>query len=563
MNLYDYMQLAAYFIITVGLAYFFGKYMTNIYFGKKTLLHYCFGRIEYSIYKLLNIDAEKEMNWKEYASALILFNIIGFIVLFFILFFQNYLPLNPQKLNGLSWHLAFNTAVSFMTNTNWQSYSGESALSYLSQAVGLTVQNFLSAATGLAVLAALIKGLTRMTAQTIGNFWNDLTKSVLYILLPVSIIIAVTLVSCGVIQNFKPYITAKTLEGAEQIIPMGPAASQVAIKQIGTNGGGFFGVNSAHPFENPTPLSNFIQMFSILFIPFACVFMFGRMLKKTKHGYAIFSAMLTILLIGLSIQLYFEFQSNPVFHLNKAMEGKETRFGIMNSVLWSNITTCASNGSVNSMHDSFSPVAGMIAMLNMMLGEVVFGGVGAGLYGMVMFVILTVFLTGLMVGRTPEYLNKKIEKKEILMSAIAVIAPSAILLFFTAIAVSTFVGTATLNNKGPHGLSEILYAFTSAANNNGSAFAGLGVDNQFYNILLGIAMLIGRFAVIIPVLVIAGSMAAKKNRAESTGTFRTDTTIFVFLLISVILIVGALTFFPALTLGPICEHILLQRGICF
>ena len=429
--------------------------------------------------------------------------------------------------------------------------------------IGLTVQNFVSAATGIAVLLALIRGLARKTTDQLGNFWTDLTRTTLYVLLPLSILFSVVLVGQGVVQNFKTYDTVQTIQGATQVIPLGPAASQIAIKQLGTNGGGFFNANSAHPFENPTPFSNFLEMLALLLIPAALTFTYGKMVGSTRQGWTIFTAMLILLVIGLSISLYAEYSTNPIFGNLPLMEGKETRFGITNSVLWSTSTTAVSNGSVNSMHDSLSPLAGMVAMINLMLGEIIFGGVGSGLYGMVIFIILTVFIAGLMVGRTPEYLGKKIQKFEVQMAILAVLAPNVVILLFAAWASVSTQGLSSLNNAGPHGLSEILYAFSSAAGNNGSAFAGLNANTVFYNLTLGIGMLIGRFGIIIPVMAIAGSMAKKKITPSSAGTFHTDNWLFIGLLIAVILIVGGLTHFPALSFGPIIEHLLMNNGITF
>jgi K+-transporting ATPase ATPase A chain len=446
-----------------------------------------------------------------------------------------------------------------MTNTNWQGYAGETTLSYFVQMLGLTVQNFVSAATGIAVLLALIRGLSRKTTTNLGNFWTDLTRSTIYVLLPLSILFAIVLVGQGVVQNFKPYETVQTLQGVKQVIPMGPAASQIAIKQIGTNGGGFFNANSAHPFENPTPFSNFLEMLFLVLIPAALTYTYGKMVGSVRHGWIIFSVMLILLVTGLSISLYAEYASNPIFGHLPLMEGKEMRLGITNSVLWSTTTTAVSNGSVNAMHDSLSPIAGMIAMINLMLGEIIFGGVGAGLYGIVIFVILTVFIAGLMVGRSPEYLGKKVEAFEVQMAIIAVLSPNIVILIFSAWASVSQVGLSSLNNGGPHGFSEILYAYSSAAGNNGSAFAGLNANTIFYNLTLGIGMLIGRFGVIIPVLAIAGNMAQKKITPPSAGTFHTDNWLFVGLLIAVILIVGGLTHFPALALGPIMEHLLMMK----
>ncbi|MDP4202158.1 MAG: potassium-transporting ATPase subunit KdpA [Bacteroidota bacterium] len=558
-----FIQLALFFGALILLTPVLGKYIKKVIGGEKHLLTPVFGWLERLIYRFCGVDPQQEMNWKQYLFALLWFNFFGFVVVFALQMAQAWLPLNPAKVPNTSWHLALNTAISFVTNTNWQSYSGESTMSYLTQMAALGVQNFLSAATGLAVLIALMKGLIKNTKQQLGNFWVDLTRSVVYILLPLSIIFAVVLVSQGVVQTFSSYTDATTLEGVKQVIPLGPAASQIAIKQLGTNGGGFFGVNSAHPFENPTPFSNFLEMLALLLISAALTYTYGLFIGSKKQGWTLFGAMLIILCVGLGVSLYAEYAANPALHITGSMEGKETRFGIVNSIIWSTSTTVASNGSVNAMHDSLSPLAGLVAMFNIMLGEVVFGGVGSGLYGMIAFVILTVFIAGLMVGRTPEYLGKKIESFEVRMALIAVLAPAVCILAFTAIAVSTHAGLAGLNNKGPHGLSEILYAFTSACGNNGSAFAGLTTNTPFYNVLLSICMLVGRFGVIIPMMAIAGSMAGKKITPVSSGTFHTDNGMFLILLISVIIIVGGLTFFPALSLGPILEHLLMQAGMTF
>jgi K+-transporting ATPase ATPase A chain len=558
-----FIQLALFFGALILLTPVLGKFIKKVIGGEKHLLTPVFGWLERLIYRFCGVDPQQEMNWKQYLFALLWFNFFGFVVVFALQMTQAWLPLNPAKVPNISWHLALNTAISFVTNTNWQSYSGESTMSYLTQMAALGVQNFLSAATGLAVLIALMKGLIKNTKQQLGNFWVDLTRSIVYILLPLSILFAVVLVSQGVVQTFSSYTDATTLEGVKQVIPLGPAASQIAIKQLGTNGGGFFGVNSAHPFENPTPFSNFLEMLALLLIPAALTYTYGLFIGSKKQGWTLFGAMLIILCVGLSVSLYAEYAANPALHIAGSMEGKETRFGIVNSIIWSTSTTVASNGSVNAMHDSLSPLAGLVAMFNMMLGEVVFGGVGSGLYGMIAFVILTVFIAGLMVGRTPEYLGKKIESFEVRMALIAVLAPAVCILAFTAIAVSTHAGLAGLNNKGPHGLSEILYAFTSACGNNGSAFAGLTTNTPFYNVLLSICMLVGRFGVIIPMMAIAGSMAGKKITPVSSGTFHTDNGMFLILLISVIIIVGGLTFFPALSLGPILEHLLMQAGMTF
>jgi len=564
MTTQDIIQIILYFALLIGLTPILGSYMYKVFTGNKHIMLPVFGWLERITYKFTGANPDEETNWKSYTFGLLMFNLIGLVFLFLIQMVQAYLPMNPAHLSNVSWHSAFNTSVSFMTNTNWQGYAGETTLSYFVQMVGLTVQNFVSAATGIAVLIALIKGISRKTTDKLGSFWVDLTRSTLYILLPLSILFAIVLVGQGVVQNFKTYETVQTLQhGAQQIIPMGPAASQIAIKQLGTNGGGFFNANSAHPFENPTPFSNFLEMLAILLIPAALTYTYGKMVGSTRQGWTIFTAMLILFVAGLSISLYAEYSSNPIFGHLHLMEGKETRFGITNSILWANATTAASNGSVNAMHDSFSPLAGMVAMINLMLGEIIFGGVGAGLYGMVIFVILTVFIAGLMVGRTPEYLGKKIEAFEVQMALIAILAPNIVILIFSAWASVCSPGLSSLNNAGPHGLSEILYAYASAAGNNGSAFAGLNANTVFYNLTIGIGMLIGRFGVIIPVMAIAGSMAKKKITPPSAGTFHTDNWLFIGLLIAIIIIVGGLTHFPALSLGPIVEHLLMNSGTTF
>jgi len=563
MTALDVLQVILFLSLIIGLTPILGNYMYKVFSGEKHIMKPVFGWLEKLTYRFIGGDPDEETNWKTYLFGLLGFNLAGFVFLFLIQLFQAYLPLNPAHLDNVSGHSAFNTAVSFVTNTNWQGYAGETTLSYFVQMIGLTVQNFVSAATGIAVLLAVIRGISRKTTDKIGSFRTDLTRSIIYVLLPLSIVFAIVLTGQGVIQNFKTYETAQTLEGAQQIIPMGPAASQIAIKQLGTNGGGFFNSNSSHPFENPTPISNFLEMLSILLIPASLTFTYGKMVGSARQGWIVFYVMQILFVIGLSISLYAEYSANPVFGNLQLMEGKETRFGITNSVLWSTSTSAASNGSINSMHDSMSPLAGMVAMLNIMLGEVIFGGVGAGLYGMIIFIILTVFIAGLMVGRTPEYLGKKIEAFEVQMAIIAVLAPSAVILLFSAWASVSSYGLSSLNNPGPHGFSEILYAFSSAAGNNGSAFAGLNANTGFYNIALGLGMLIGRFGVIIPVLAIAGSMAEKKTIPPSAGTFHTDNWLFIGLLIAVILIVGGLTFFPALSLGPVIEHLLMKNGITF
>ena len=563
MNLQDIIQLLLFFFFLVGLTPVLGNYMFNVFSGKRHIMKPVFGWLERLACRLIGINAETETNWKTYLFGLMAFNLTGLVFLFLLQLLQAQLPLNPAQLGNVSWHSAFNTAISFVTNTNWQGYAGETTLSYLVQMTGLTVQNFVSAATGIAVFLAVTRGVSRKTTDKLGNFWIDLTRSTIYILLPLSILFAIVLAGQGVVQNFKPYETAHTLEGASQIIPMGPAASQIAIKQLGTNGGGFFNANSAHPFENPTPISNFLEMLLILLLPASLTYTYGKMVGSVRQGWTVFTVMLILLMAGLGISLYAEYSANPVFGHLPLMEGKETRFGITNSVLWSTSTSAASNGSVNAMHDSLSPLAGMVAMLNIMLGEVIFGGVGAGMYGMIIFIILTVFIAGLMVGRTPEYLGKKIEAFEVQMAIIAILVPSAVILLFLAWASVSSYGLSSLNNVGAHGFSEILYAYSSAAGNNGSAFAGLNANTAFYNLTLGIGMFIGRFGVIIPVLAIGGNLAGKKSIPPSAGTFHTDNWLFVGLLIAVIIIVGGLTFFPAISLGPVVEHLLMNNGITF
>ena len=563
MRLHEVVQVGLYFGLLILLTPLLGGYMARVFKGERTLLSPLLTPVETLLYRVSGVDPAAEMRWTTYAVALLAFNALGLVLLFAIQLLQGVLPLNPAGLPPVSVEVAFNTAVSFATNTNWQAYSGESTLSYFTQMVGLAVQNFVSAATGIAVLLALTRGLARRSASTLGNFWADMVRSTLYVLLPLSLLLAVVLIGQGVVQTFQPYVEATTLSGGSQIIPLGPAASQIAIKQLGTNGGGFFGINSAHPFENPTPLSNFLEMLSILLIPAALTYTYGVMVGSRRQGWTLFAAMMALMLLGLGVGLLAEYSPNPALDVTRMLEGKEMRFGITNSVLWATATTAASNGSVNAMHDSLMPLTGLIALLNMMLGEVIFGGVGAGLYGMLIFVILTVFIAGLMVGRTPEYLGKKIESREIKMAIIAVLAPNAVILLFTALASVTDAGLVSRSNGGPHGFSEMLYAFTSGAANNGSAFGGLNASTPFYAYLVGIAMIIGRFGIILPVLAIAGSMVGKKVTPPSPGTFATDNPMFAGLLIAVILIVGALTFFPALTLGPIAEHFLMTANQTF
>ena len=563
MKTLDFVQIGIYVLLVVIFTPVLGKYMFSVFTGKNNLLTPVFGKIEKFIYKLMKINSDEKMDWKKYLFSILIFNFSGLVFLLILQMLQQWLPLNPQNLPNVPFHLALNTAISFVSNTNWQAYGGESTMSYLVQMLGLTVQNFLSAATGIAVFLALVRGITSKLTDNLGNFWVDATRSVLYLLIPLSIVLSIFLMSQGAIQNFSNYQSIKTLEGNEQIIPMGPAASQIAIKQLGTNGGGFFNANSSHPFENPTPFSNLLEMLSLILIPAALTYTYGLLVGSKKEGWILFSAMMFLFLAGLFGSLVSEYSFNPILNTADNLEGKELRFGITNSIIWSTATTDASNGSVNAMHSSLSPLAGMVAILNIMLGEIIFGGVGSGMYGMLIFVFLTVFIAGLMVGRTPEYLGKKIESLEIKMSVIAILLPSALILIFSALGSMSETGLLSVLNKGPHGFSEILYAFTSAAGNNGSAFAGLNANTVFYNLLTGLAMLIGRFGIIIPVIIIAGSLAKKNISPKSSGTFTTDNSVFLILLIGIILIVGALTFFPALSLGPILEHLLMKNGVTF
>jgi len=590
-----FLQLAIFLLVLLLLTKPLGSYMTKIFTGEKTLLSKVLSPLENLVYRICQID-QTPQHWTNYAISLILFNFVGVIVLYLLQRLQSFLPLNPQNFTSIASDLAFNTAVSFVSNTNWQAYSGESTMSYLTQMSGLAVQNFVSAATGLAVAIAFIRGIAEREAKTIGNFWVDLTRSIVYILLPFSLVGALVLVSQGVVQNFNPYVTAKRVEAVtvekiaidgtktietitDQVIAQGPVASQEIIKQLGTNGGGFFNANSAHPYENPTPLTNFISMLAIFLIPSALTYTLGKMTGNQKHGWAVFTAMSILFLAGFLVVYHFEAKGNPQFtqynvdqvaientgqeQAGGNMEGKEVRFGIANSALFATATTDASCGAVNSMHDSYTPLGGMILLLNIMLGEVIFGGVGAGLYGMLVMVILTVFIAGLMVGRTPEYLGKKIEAKEIKMAMLYALVFAVTILIFSSWSSVASYGVSKINNSGPHGLSEIVYAFSSATGNNGSAFAGITVNTFWYNITLGLSMLIGRFLMIIPVLAIAGNLAAKKSVPVSAGTFPVHTPLFVLLLISVILIVGALTFFPMLSLDPIVEHFLMNSNISF
>ena len=594
MSANGWLQLGIFLALLLLLIKPLGQYMARVFDGSAAVLRWL-GPLERGLYRLCRVDASASMNWKQYALAMLMFNTLGALAVYALQRLQAYLPWNPQQLSAVSADSSFNTAVSFATNTNWQGYGGESTMSYLTQMLALAVQNFLSAATGIAVLLALIRGFTVRQGQLIGSFWVDMTRSTLYILLPLSLLLALALVGQGVVQSFRPYQTAalvnpitvqepvtdaagnpvkddkgnpqtKPVRVDTQTIPLGPAASQIAIKQLGTNGGGFFNVNSAHPFENPTPLSNLLELLSILLIPAALCYSFGCLVGDRRQGWALLAAMLVLWLPLLGLTAWSEGRSNPAYPAAIAqapsaqqsggnMEGKETRFGVANSALWAAATTAASNGSVNSMHDSYTPVGGLIAMWLIQLGEVIFGGVGSGMYGMLVFAIIAVFIAGLMVGRTPEYLGKKLEAFEMKMASLVILIPPFFALVLTAIAVSLVAGRAGSANPGAHGFSEILYAFSSAAGNNGSAFAGLSANTPFYNTLLGIDMWVSRYWLIVPVLAIAGSLAAKKHVPAGAGTLPTHTPLFVVLLACTVLIVGALAFFPALALGPIVEEL--------
>lgn len=565
----DVTLFVIYLAAVLLLAWPLGKHMAKVFSPEKTIFDLVLNPVAAGIYRLSGINPSAEMNWRQYAAAVLLFNLTGMLAVYLIQVMQGALPFNPEGLENVTpWPLAFNTAASFMTNTNWQSYSGESTMSYFTQMTALTVQNFLSAATGLAVAVALIRGFVRKTTSLIGNFWVDLVRGVLWILLPLSIVFTLILVQQGVLQNLSPYLTVHTLEGLEQKLAMGPVASQEAIKMIGVNGGGFFNANSAHPFENPTPLSNFLQMVSIFLVPVALVFTFGHMARDRRQGYAVLAAMLILFLLNLGAVYASELYGNTVLAAQSmsgstVMEGKEMRFGIGSSALFATITTAASCGAVNAMHDSFTPLGGMVLMLQILLGEVVVGGVGAGFYGMMVFAVLTVFIVGLMVGRTPEYLGKKIESREMKMATLAILIPAIAILLGSALAAVIPQGTASIANPGPHGLSEILYAFASSTGNNGSAFAGISANTPFYNLLLAAAMIIGRFGVIIPVLAIAGSMAEKKISPTGPGTFPTNGWLFAVLLAGIVVVVGALTFSPALALGPVVEHLQMLSGVTY
>jgi potassium-transporting ATPase potassium-binding subunit len=572
------LQMLLFMTVLLSLVRPLGGFMARVLGGEATGLGRVLGPLERAIYRICGVDPAREMAWSRYALAAMLFNLVGLVAVYALQRVQHWLPLNPQHLGAVSADSSFNTAISFASNTNWQGYGGETTMSYLTQMMGLTVQNFVSAATGIAVLAALIRGFARKNAQTIGNFWVDLTRSTLYILLPLAVVLALVLVSQGVVQTFSAYPTAELLQPVaandtsqvpitQQTIAVGPAASQVAIKQLGTNGGGFFNVNSAHPLENPTPLANFAEMLAILLIPAALCYTFGRMVGDTRQGWAVLAAMTVVFVVLMAGCVWAEQSGNPAFAalgLDSApseqqaggnMEGKEIRFGITDSAIWATATTAASNGSVNAMHDSFTPLGGLVPMWLMQLGEVIFGGVGSGLYGMLVFAIIAVFVAGLMIGRTPEYLGKKIGAFEMKMAALVILIPPAVVLIGTAIAVSVDAGRGGVANPGAHGFSEILYALSSTGNNNGSAFAGLSANTPFYNTLLGVAMFFARYWLLIPTLAIAGSLAAKSRVPTGAGTLPTHTPLFVGLLVGTVLLVGALTFVPALALGPIVEHI--------
>jgi len=570
----EWLQLALFFIALVLITKPLGIYLVKVLdVNGRTWLDKILKPLEKITYKLFGIDPEKEQSWKQYAFSMLLFSVVGFLFTYIILRLQQYLPLNPQHLPNLTPDLAFNTAISFITNTNWQSYAGESTMSYFSQMVALASHNFLSAATGIALAAAVVRGVSRHTAQTLGNFWTDITRVTYYLLLPISLVFAIILISQGMIQNFKPYTTAQLVEPQGQVItqtiPQGPMASQVAIKMIGTNGGGFVNANAAHPFENPTPLSNFLQMLALIAIPSGLTYYFGRMVKNQKHGWAIWAVMFIICIGGVFTAWHFEQAGNPIHQqlgiaqAGGNMEGKEVRFGILNSSLFATLTTDASNGAVNAMHDSFTPLGGLVPMVNIQLGEIIFGGVGSGLYGMLVFIVLAVFIAGLMIGRTPEYLGKKIEAYDVKVCALFILISAFTILGFTAWAAVSTWGLAGLNNAGPHGFSEILYAYSSANGNNGSAFAGLSANTPWYNTTLGFAMLLGRFFAIIPVIALAGSLARKKLVPAGPGTFPVTGPTFIILVIGTIVLVGALTFLPALALGPIVEHFLMHAGKLF
>jgi K+-transporting ATPase ATPase A chain len=570
-----WIQIAIFSAIVIALVKPLGAYMTRVFTGERTFLSPVLQPVERAIYRICGVDENQEQHWLTYAIAMLFFSAVGFVALYALQRLQGVLPFNPQGQTAIEQSSAFNTSVSFVTNTNWQSYTPETTMSYLTQMAGLTVHNFVSAATGIALAIALVRGFARRSAQTVGNFWVDLTRCVLYILLPISILIGLFFVWQGMPQNLSAYTEATTLEGAKQVIAQGPVASQEVIKILGTNGGGFFNANSAHPFENPNAITNLVQMVMIFSIGAALTNVFGRMVCNQRQGWTIFAVMGLLFLVGVTTVYRSEAPGNPAFaalHVDQApsalqaggnMEGKEVRFGIVNSSLFTTVTTDTSDGAVNNMHDSLMPLGGMVPLLNIMLGEIIFGGVGSGLYGMLVFAILAVFIAGLMVGRTPEYLGKKIDAKEVKMAMLAILVLSFSILGFTALATVLPAGLAGPANAGPHGFSEILYAFTSATGNNGSAFAGISANTPFYNTTLGLAMYIGRFIMVVPILAIAGSLAAKKIVPASAGTFPTDSGLFVGLLIGVIVITGGLIYFPAVSLGPVVEHLAMNAGTLY
>jgi len=567
MTVQGWLLIAAFLAILIAITKPMGLWLFALYGGRRTPLHWALGPVEQGFYRLAGIDPDREQGWRRYATHMLLFNAAGMAFTYAILRLQGVLPLNPQGFAGLDPHLAFNTAVSFTTNTNWQSYSGEATMSHFSQMVALTFHNFASAATGIALAFALFRGFARREAKGIGNFWADLTRIILYLLMPICLVYALFLVANGVPQTLAGSATATTLEGAKQIIALGPVASQEAIKMLGTNGGGFFNANSAHPFENPSALTNFVQMLSIFAIGFGLTWCFGKAVGNTRQGWAILAAMLVLFVAGVSVAYWQEAAGNPILHglgvSGGNIEGKEVRFGIAASALFATVTTAASCGAVNAMHDSFTALGGMVPLFNIQLGEVVIGGVGAGIYGFLLFAILAVFVAGLMVGRTPEYVGKKIEAREVKLAVLAIAVLPLIVLGFTAIASVLPAGLAGPLNKGPHGFSEILYAFTSGVGNNGSAFAGLTAATPFYDGVLGVAMWIGRFFIIVPMLAIAGSLAAKRYTPETAGSFPTTGPLWVALLVGIILILGGLTFLPSLALGPIADHLAMTAGQTF
>lgn len=564
-----FLKIAIYFLLVLAVTKPLGLYLRRVFSGERTFRDPVLGRLERLVYRLGGVDPRRDQDWKAYASSMLVFNVLGVVGLYVLARLQHLLPLNPDRLPTVPPALAWSTAISFVTNTNWQAYVGEATISHLTQMAGLAVQNFLSAATGIAIAIAVIRGIARSETRAIGSFWVDVTRATVYVLLPLSLVAAVVLVSQGVVQSFSPSVKVTTLDGATQTIPLGPVASQEAIKELGTNGGGFFNANSAHPYENPTPATNLLEMVLIFAIGAGLTYTLGSMTGKTRHGWAVFWAMGLLFLVGAGFAAWSETRGNPIHQsagVDSAagnMEGKEVRFGPGDTALFATITTAASCGAVNGMHDSFTPLGGLVPLVNIQLGEVIFGGVGAGLYGAFVFIVLSVFIAGLMVGRTPEYLGKKIEAPEVKLAMLSVLVLTFCILVGTAAAVTTKAGLSSLSNAGPHGLSQALYAFTSATGNNGSAFAGLGANADFYNLLLGVAMFAGRFLMIVPILGMAGALAAKKKLADSAGTFPVDGPIFTLLLAGVIVVVSALTYFPVLSLGPVVEQLLMAAGRTF